>query len=161
MIERWKVIVEGSLRWSIRFWNRYLKISKFWLPVITSAIKNVSKRSNLVFTNVDRKMKIKSKRYFEVNYSFMNCSLKVLKFWLNVVMSSIQNWLEKGPTLISYVLMVIQIYKCICFCRVFHEILIPHEHLCHNVLGTFGIIILKKCLSFEILKKLPSREHFF
>ena len=57
VIERWKSIVKGYSRWSISFWNHYLKI---------------------------------------------------LKFWLNMVMSSTQNWFGKGPKLVSLVLMVVE-----------------------------------------------------
>ena len=62
-------------------WKQYLMElwSEEFVSKITDSLwwrhqtKNGSKRSKLVtsFTNVDRKMKIKSKRYFEVNYSFM------------------------------------------------------------------------------------------
>ena len=36
---RWKSIVKGNPRWSIRLWNHYLKILKLWLPVVINPKK--------------------------------------------------------------------------------------------------------------------------
>ena len=73
VIGRWKSMVKGNLRWSIRFWNHYLKILKFWIPVVTSSTQNWFKKVQIGIscTNVDRKMKIKSERNFPVTYLFM------------------------------------------------------------------------------------------
>ena len=69
VIERWKsIIVKENLWWGICFWNHYLRILKFWLQWWHNKPKNGSKSSCV---NIDRKMKIKSKRYFEVKYLFM------------------------------------------------------------------------------------------
>ena len=43
-------------------------------------------------TNVDRKMKIESKRYFEVNYSFMKSFSQNLEVLTNVVTLSTESW---------------------------------------------------------------------
>ena len=72
VIERWNSIVKGNLMWSIRFRNHCLKLLKFWLPLTSSTQKWVRKvQVGISCTNVDRKTKIKGKRYFEMNYSFM------------------------------------------------------------------------------------------
>ena len=73
VIERSKSIVKGNLRWSIHFWNHYLKILKFWVLLVTSPVQKWVKKVHVGIscTNGDRKMKIKSKRYFQANYSFM------------------------------------------------------------------------------------------
>ena len=46
---------------------------KFWLSTVMSLTQKWLKKAQIVIscTNVDRKMRIKSKRYFHVNYSFM------------------------------------------------------------------------------------------
>ena len=87
-IERWKSIVKGNLRWSIGFWNHCLKTSSTqkWVKKVQIGIS---------CTNVDRKMKIKSKKYFAVNYSFMKPFSQNLSFWLSMMTLSTQNWLEK------------------------------------------------------------------
>ena len=68
VIIRWKSIVKENLRLSIRFWNHYLKILKFWLPLVTSPTRKWVKKVEIGIscTCVDKKMKIKSKRYFEM-----------------------------------------------------------------------------------------------
>ena len=73
VIERWKSIVKGNLRWSICFWNHSLIILKFWSPVVMPSVQKCNKKVQVGIscTNVDGKMKIKSKKYFEVNHSFM------------------------------------------------------------------------------------------
>ena len=73
LIERWKSIVKGNLRWSIRFWKHYHKIFKFWLPMVTSSTEKWVKEAQIgtLCSNDDRKIKTKIKRYLEVNYSFM------------------------------------------------------------------------------------------
>ena len=72
-IERWKSIVKGDLRWSISFWKHYLKILNFWLLVVMSSTPKWVKKFQVAIscTNVFRKMRLKSKRYFQVNYSSM------------------------------------------------------------------------------------------
>ena len=72
-IERWKSIVKGDLRWSISFWKHYLKILNFWLLVVMSSTPKWVKKFQVALscTNVFRKMRLKSKRYFQVNYSSM------------------------------------------------------------------------------------------
>ena len=73
VIKRWRSIVKGNLSWNIPFWNHSLKIFKFWLPVVTSSTQKWVRKVQVGIscTNVDRNMKIKSKWYFEMNYSFM------------------------------------------------------------------------------------------
>ena len=65
VIERWKSRVQRNLRCSIRFWNLYFKILKFWLTT-QKWVKKVQ-----IDEKDERKMKTKSKRYFEVNYLLM------------------------------------------------------------------------------------------
>ena len=48
---------------------------------------------------------------FKVNYCLWNCSFIILKFLLNLVTASIQNWLGKRFKLVSHVLMVIERWK--------------------------------------------------
>ena len=57
----------------VLFLRSLSEILKIWLPMWRHLPKNVSKMSKLVIssTNVDRKMKIKSKMKFEVKYLFM------------------------------------------------------------------------------------------
>ena len=69
VMERWKSIVKGNLRWSIRSILKPLSQNfEILTPrgdVINS--KRVKKiQIGIWCTNVDRKLKIKSKRYFEV-----------------------------------------------------------------------------------------------
>ena len=125
--------------------------------------KNLSERSKLVFHVPMLIERIKSKGEDTVRWviRLWNRSLKIFKFWLNKVTSSIQNLLKKGPKLVSHVLMVIQIYKCIYFCRVFTYILIPRGHSLQDILGTFAIRLYKRGLNFEFFKKLLSQKHFF
>ena len=68
------------------------------------------KRSKLIFRviMVIERWKSIVKEYLSWSISFWNHYLKILKFWLNMVMSSTQNWFKKGPKLISLVLMVIE-----------------------------------------------------
>ena len=108
LIERWKSIVKGNLRWSIRFWKHYHKIFKFWLPMVTSSTEKWVKEAQIgtLCSNDDRKIKTKIKRYLEVNYSFMKPFFQNLKSCLNMVMTSTRNWVEKGPKLVSQELMV-------------------------------------------------------
>ena len=97
------------------FWSRSLKILKFWITVVKCQPKHGSKNSKLVFhvpkvdrkigilcTNVDRKMKIKSKNFtFRWIIRLWNHSLKI---W-----SSNSMWWrhqpkigsKKGPTTIT------------------------------------------------------------
>ena len=49
VIERWTWIVKASLRWSILFWNQYLKILKFWLRWWRRQPKNGPKAPNWYF----------------------------------------------------------------------------------------------------------------
>ena len=49
MIERWKSIAKGNLRWSIRLLNHYLKIWSFDFSWWRHQSKNESKKSKLVF----------------------------------------------------------------------------------------------------------------
>ena len=70
-----KVIVKGNLRWTNTFWSHHLKILTFlaFLKVLTSSTQKWLKKvqTGISCTNVNRKMRIKSKRYFQDNYSFM------------------------------------------------------------------------------------------
>ena len=71
---------------------------------------NWSKSSKLVFhvpIFIER-YKSKVKGTLTWNIRLWNCFLKILKFWLNVVTSSNQNWLEKGSKHLSLVLIVIE-----------------------------------------------------
>ena len=47
VIERWKSIIKGGLRGSISFWNYYLEIWKFWLPMVTSSTQNKVKKMQI------------------------------------------------------------------------------------------------------------------
>ena len=60
-----------SIRFNIRFWNQ--KFEVLAPPMVTSSTKKwVWKvQIGISCTNVDRKMKIKSKKHFELNYSFI------------------------------------------------------------------------------------------
>ena len=72
--------------------------------------KNSWKRSKLVFhvpTLIGR-WESKVKGTFRWIIPLWNRSIKILKFWLSVVMWSTQNWLEKGSKLVSLVRMVIE-----------------------------------------------------
>ena len=72
--ERGKSKVKGTSRWIIPLWNRSHKMLQFWLNLVTSSTQNLlTKRvqTRISCTNGDRKMKIPSKRNFEVRYSFM------------------------------------------------------------------------------------------
>ena len=79
---------------------------KFWVPAVTSSTQKWLKKLRIGISciNVDRK--IRGKGTFKLIIPLWNRSLKILKFWLNVLTSSTQNWLEKGSKLISLVRMV-------------------------------------------------------
>ena len=66
VVERWKSVLNGNSRWSIRFWNHYLRILKFWLRVVTSSTQKWAKKVEIDIscTSVYRKMKIQGKKYF-------------------------------------------------------------------------------------------------
>ena len=67
VIEGWDSIVKETLRWSICFWNHYLKIRGDGInPKMGQKVQ-----TGISCTNIDIKMKIKGKRNFEVNYLFM------------------------------------------------------------------------------------------
>ena len=88
MIGRWESMVKGNLRWSIPFWNDYLKIKKSW-----------HQRFKLVFhvpMLIDR-WKTKVKGTLRWIITLYMPSLKILKFWLYLVTSSAQSWVDKGP----------------------------------------------------------------
>ena len=113
VIKRWRSIVKGNLSWNIPFWNHYLKILKFDSPWWRHQPRNGLERSKLVF-HVPMLIETgKSKVNDTLRWiiPLWNCSLKILKFWLKLVTSSTQNWLEKGPKLASHVLMVIERWK--------------------------------------------------
>ena len=101
VIERWKSRVQRNLRCSIRFWNLYLKILKFWLPVVKSSTQKWVKKVQIGEKD-ERKMKTKSKRYFEVNYLLMKPFSKNLEVLTQQVTFLTQNWLEKEPKLVSH-----------------------------------------------------------
>ena len=70
VIERWKSTVKENLRWGFHFWKQSIKILKFWLPPTSLAQSSTQKwikkvQIGISFTNIDRKMKIKTKRYFD------------------------------------------------------------------------------------------------
>ena len=73
MIKKWKSIVKRNLRWSICVWNHYINLLKFSFPVVTPSTRKCVKKVQIGIscTNVDRKMKIKFKNFFEVNYLFL------------------------------------------------------------------------------------------
>ena len=94
-IVRWKSIAKQNLRWSISFWNHYLKVLKFDFPWWRHQPKNGWKRSKLVFYVPMLIERWKSKVKGTFRWNIWNHSLQNLKFWLNVLTSSAQNWLEK------------------------------------------------------------------
>ena len=60
------------------------------------------------YTDVNRKIKIKSRKYFEMIYSFMkpfSQNTEVLTERGDVIDSK---WVQKGPKLVSHILMVIE-----------------------------------------------------
>ena len=75
--------------------------------------KNGSKRFKLVFhvPILIERWKSKGKGTFRWTIPLWKCSLKNLKFWLNVVTSTTQYWLEKGPKLVFHVLKVLERWK--------------------------------------------------
>ena len=93
---------KGKFRWIIRFWNHYLKILKFWLSWRLSPTQKWVKKFQIGISciSIDRKMKIKVKGTLRQIICLWNRSLKALQFWLNLVTSSTQNWLEKRPKLV-------------------------------------------------------------
>ena len=99
-IERWKSIVKGNLRWTITFWIHYLKILTFltFLKVLTSRGNVINPKIaekiqiGTSCANVDRKMRIKSKRYFQVNYSFMNLFSQNFEW---AIISQLKNWSQE------------------------------------------------------------------
>ena len=99
VVERLKSIVKGSLSRSISLWNDYLKMLKIWLCFVVSPRQKWVKidQIGISCTNVDRKMKIINKRYFDVNYSFMKPSSQNFEVLTPFVTLSTQNWLKKGP----------------------------------------------------------------
>ena len=44
VIERWKSIVKENLKWSIHFWNNYLKVFKFWLHMVMSPTQKTGRK---------------------------------------------------------------------------------------------------------------------
>ena len=95
------------------FWNCYIKILKFWLPVVRSSTQKWVKKVQIDIScsNVDRKMKIKRRSSFRLIIRLWNHSHKSLRFWLNLLTSSTQIWLENGRKLVFHVLMVIERWK--------------------------------------------------
>ena len=95
VIRRYKSIVKRNLRWSVHFWNHYLKIFKFWLPMVTS------KRSKLVFRTpvLLETWKSKVKGTLRWIIHLWNCSLKILKFWITMWCHQPKIGLKKGPSL--------------------------------------------------------------
>ena len=88
----------------LKIWSegqRTMPILKFCLWV-----KNV--QNGVSCTSVDRKMKIKSKHYFEVNFSFIKLFIEFLNFWLSLMIPSTQKFLGKRRKLVSHVLMAIE-----------------------------------------------------
>ena len=108
-----KSTFDGTLKWGVCFWDHFFKILQFrlrwWCHWLKIGLKGA--QTCISCTKVDRKMKIKSKRYFRWIICLWNRFLKIVKFWHNVVTSSTRNWLEKRPKLISHVLIVIERWK--------------------------------------------------
>ena len=74
VIESSKSIFDGILKCGVCLWYHFLKILQILTPVVTSLIQNWVKRNQTAIscTNGDnQKMTIKSKRSFQVKYSFM------------------------------------------------------------------------------------------
>ena len=94
------------MSWSIHCWNHCLKTLKFHSPQWHCQPKNGSIRSKLVFhvKMLIERWKLKSKRYFEVNYSFMepfSQSFEVLTQCGDIINTKLA-W--KGLKLISHIL---------------------------------------------------------
>ena len=101
IIERWKSKVKGNFRWSIHFWNHYLKILKFWLPAVPSSTQKWVKKSKLIFhvPILIEWWKSKAKGTLRWIFCLWNRSLEIFKIGLNVVTSSTKTGSKKGPNL--------------------------------------------------------------
>ena len=83
LIERWKSEVKGPLRWIVRLWNSSLKIFEVLSQrgdVINRKLAWKRTKTCISCTNGDRKMELKSKRNFEVRYTFMELFSQNLEF---------------------------------------------------------------------------------
>ena len=83
LIERWKSEVKGPWRWIVRLRNSSLKIFEVLSQrgdVINPKLARKRTETCILCTNGDRKMKIKSKRNFEVRYTFMKLFSQNLEF---------------------------------------------------------------------------------
>ena len=82
VIEKWKSILEGNLKWIIRFRNHYLKIVKFWLLVAMSSTQRWVKKVQICISYVTLDKLMKSKRYCETVRRIIHLwtlSLKILE----------------------------------------------------------------------------------
>ena len=95
------------MSWSIRFWKPLSQNFEVLTHRVTSSPQKWVKMVQILFHVSMLIERWKSKRKDSLRWSICSWhhSLKILKFWLNVVMPSTQNWLEERCYLISYVRM--------------------------------------------------------
>ena len=52
VIEKSKSILDGTLKWRVCFWDYFLKILQFWLPLVTSLTQNWLKKGSKLVSHV-------------------------------------------------------------------------------------------------------------